>query len=106
MPPAALEIQGTEYRMTTLDDIIRATDIAREHLRSLDEVKMDEDTQHKKRRVELSLASDELTLEKAKFELERARNNAQIQIDKERLQLDRERFELERAQLQTKRKTA
>ena len=32
LPPEDLEIQGTEYRMTNLDEIIKATNIAREQL--------------------------------------------------------------------------
>jgi hypothetical protein len=89
LPSADLYVQGTEYRMTSLDDIQKATDNARLRFRALTSLKVDEEPPDmKRRRLEVAVATEELDLEMRKLDVEERR----LRLEKERFNFEQQRI--------------
>lgn len=91
VPPPDLGVIGTEYRMTTLQDITCATDLARAKRKALASQRDEDGRGAKRRRLDLEL------------ELETKRKNAELDLDISQRGLETKRKNAE-LDLQTKRK--
>jgi hypothetical protein len=103
MPPADWAVQGTEYRITTAEDIERAMDLAR--AQHVCQAQPDEDEREwKRRRTDLELKREELELDRGRLELDRGRmllekgiveDTARLELQEKQLGLERRRHEFE-----------
>lgn len=103
MPPPEMDVKGTEYRITSLDEIVEAMNAARKQTRALadaNSTRVDEageEREFKRRRTEVEVATLEMELKRAEQELElgkRDRELAQRRAEQE-LELAKKRAELE-----------
>ena len=91
-PPAELDIQGTEYRMTSQKEIKDATDAARRQYIALacaraSDVRDEEEVAMKRRRIHLQLSWEELELDERRCSL----TERKFALEKETFALEQER---------------